>query len=87
MTNEQTSATKVLVIDDEEVVHASLRKVLTRRGYEVHAVFSAREGLQLLDREEFGLLISDLMLRLEQLWEAEREPESQNDDEAWDPLQ
>jgi GTP-binding protein len=44
-------------------------------------------GISAVSGEGTRQLISDLMLRLEQLWQAEREPEAHNDDEAWDPLQ
>jgi CheY-like chemotaxis protein/glycine cleavage system H lipoate-binding protein len=54
--------TSVLVIDDEEIVHASLRRILTRFGYEVEAVFSAHEGLALLEQKKFDLVTVDLMM-------------------------
>jgi DNA-binding response OmpR family regulator len=53
---------KILVIDDEEVVHASLRKVLRRKGFEPEMVFSAQEGLDLLATRRFDLVITDLMM-------------------------
>jgi CheY-like chemotaxis protein/glycine cleavage system H lipoate-binding protein len=53
---------KILVIDDEEVVHASLRKVLRRKGFEPEMVFSAQEGLELLAARPFDLVITDLMM-------------------------
>lgn len=54
--------TKVLVIDDEEIVHASLQRILSRLGYHVASVFSAKEGLSRLENEEFQLVIVDLMM-------------------------
>ena len=53
---------RVLVIDDEDVVHASLRKILSRLGYGVEGVLSARDGLSRLDSESFDLIITDLMM-------------------------
>ncbi|MCG7898336.1 MAG: GTPase ObgE [Candidatus Thiodiazotropha lotti] len=44
-------------------------------------------GISAVSGEGTKQLISELMLRLEQLWQSEREPEEQDDDEAWDPLQ
>ncbi len=44
-------------------------------------------GISAVSGEGVKLLISDLMLRLEQLWQAERKPAEPDDDEAWDPLQ
>jgi FixJ family two-component response regulator/glycine cleavage system H lipoate-binding protein len=52
----------ILVIDDEEVVHSSMRRVLTRRGYRVEAVLSAKEGLEKLRRKVPDLVITDLMM-------------------------
>jgi CheY-like chemotaxis protein len=62
MTTTDHGAITVLVVDDEEVVHASLRKVLSRRGYQVEAVFSAQEGLERLAERRFDLVITDLMM-------------------------
>lgn len=53
---------KILVVDDEEVVHASIQRILTRYGYEVIGVTSAHEGLDLMVREAFDALITDLMM-------------------------
>ncbi|MBV2119918.1 MAG: GTPase ObgE [Candidatus Thiodiazotropha sp. (ex Ctena orbiculata)] len=45
-------------------------------------------GISAVSGEGTKQLISELMLRLEQLWQSEQEPEQQqDDDEAWDPLQ
>jgi CheY-like chemotaxis protein len=61
MSSAETKA-RILVIDDEEIVHASLKKILTRAGHEIESVFSAREGLAMLDRSRFDLIIVDLMM-------------------------
>jgi len=53
---------RILVIDDEEVVHASLRRILRRRGYEPETVFSAAEGLERLSSRRYDLVITDLMM-------------------------
>ncbi|MEW8212190.1 MAG: GTPase ObgE, partial [Candidatus Thiodiazotropha taylori] len=45
-------------------------------------------GISAVSGEGTKQLVSELMLRLEQLWQSEQEPEQQqDDDEAWDPLQ
>ncbi len=56
------SKTRILVIDDEEIIHASLRRILVRAGYETASVFSATEGLDRLAAETFELVIVDLMM-------------------------
>lgn len=58
----QSQASRVLVIDDEDVVHASLRKILSRLGYGVEGVLSAQEGLSRLEQDRFDLIITDLMM-------------------------
>ena len=53
---------RILVIDDEEVVHQSLRRILTRLGIEVEAVLTAAEGIARLERGGIALVITDLMM-------------------------
>ena len=53
---------RILVIDDEEVVHVSLRRILGRRGHEVDAVASAPEGLAKMADTPYDLVITDLMM-------------------------
>jgi CheY-like chemotaxis protein len=53
---------RILVIDDEEILHVSLRRTLGRQGHEVHAVLSGPEGLQLMKSNEYDLIITDLMM-------------------------
>jgi len=53
---------RILVIDDEEIVHASLKKILTRVGHEIQSAFSAKDGLEQLDQGRFDLIIVDLMM-------------------------
>ena len=55
---------KVLIIDDEEIVHASVGRILSRAGFETEAVFSAQEGLDRLNQGSFSLVITDLMMPL-----------------------
>ena len=52
----------VLVVDDEKNMRLSFQTVLTDEGYEVRAVESAEEALELLAREEFFMVITDARL-------------------------
>lgn len=61
MSNAETPK-RVLVIDDEEVVHASLKRILGRLGLEVVGVLSAQDGIARLSAERYDLLITDLMM-------------------------
>ena len=56
------STVRILIIDDEEIVHASLKRILGRLGHEVTNVFSAEEGLDLIEKEQFNLIMVDLMM-------------------------
>lgn len=56
------TSVRILVIDDEPIIHESLKKVLGREGFRVSCVLSAREGLDLLARESFALVLTDLMM-------------------------
>jgi CheY-like chemotaxis protein len=54
---------RILVIDDEEVVHVSLRRILGRCGHQVEAELSAAGGLErLADDPPYDLVITDLMM-------------------------
>jgi DNA-binding NtrC family response regulator len=52
----------VLIVDDEKNMRLSLETVLTDEDYAVMAVESAEQGLALLEREKFLLVISDAHL-------------------------
>lgn len=52
----------ILVVDDEKNMRVSLQKMLGDEGYAVRAVDSAEVGLQLLEQEEFFLVITDARL-------------------------
>jgi DNA-binding NtrC family response regulator len=52
----------VLVVDDEKNMRLSLETVLGDEGYAVKSVESAEEGLSLLERERFLMLITDAHL-------------------------
>src|ERR1039457_498478 len=52
----------VLVVDDEKNMRLSLKTVLADEDYPVRAIESAEEALQLLEREEFFMVITDARL-------------------------
>ena len=52
----------ILVIEDERIARENLTHVLTNTGYEVTALASAEEGVRELEKREFDLVITDLML-------------------------
>ncbi len=53
---------RVLAVDDEPVVCESIRRVLSEEGYRVTTTTSAREGIDLLAREEIDLVLLDIKM-------------------------
>lgn len=53
---------KVMLIDDDAGIHASLRDVVEEAGYSFCGALSGREGLRLLDEERPDLLLLDVMM-------------------------
>ncbi|HDR46233.1 MAG TPA: response regulator, partial [Geoalkalibacter subterraneus] len=51
---------RILAIDDEKFFHELYRDLLTPEGYAVRCVSGGEEALELLKREDFDLVISDL---------------------------
>jgi two-component system NtrC family response regulator len=56
------NAPRVLVVDDEPSICRSCEKILVREGYEVKTVLSGAEALDLLGREAFDLVFTDLKM-------------------------
>jgi DNA-binding NtrC family response regulator len=53
---------RVLAVDDEQVVCESIRRVLGEEGYNISTSTSSREGLELLRKEHFDLLLLDIKM-------------------------
>jgi DNA-binding NtrC family response regulator len=53
---------KILVIDDEEVVCKSCQRILTKAGYEVLTLQNPQNALELLKKESFDVVITDLVM-------------------------
>jgi DNA-binding NtrC family response regulator len=58
----QTTQDRILVVDDDASIRALLQTILRAEGYDVVCAASAEAALELLERETFDLLISDLRL-------------------------
>ena len=52
----------ILVVDDEEVVRLSCRRVLTGAGYNVEEAADGMEALKLVREKPYDLLILDIMM-------------------------
>jgi len=57
-----TADTKVLVVDDEQVVLDSVRKHLRREGYEIQTVLTGNEAIDVLESGWPEVVITDLMM-------------------------
>lgn len=53
---------KILVVDDEELVIESLRRLLRREGYDVTMVTSGKQALEKIKETNFDLVVSDIRM-------------------------
>ena len=53
---------RILIIEDEETLRESLKRVLLKEGYEVHAVKSTEEALPLIAEKGCDLVVTDVIL-------------------------
>ena len=53
---------KVLVIDDETIVHESCSRILTDEGYIIESAFTGQEGLKKIEEGSYDLVITDLKM-------------------------
>jgi len=53
---------KALVIDDEQVVLDSVRKILAGEGYEVDVTLSGREGIDRATKGNYDILLTDIRM-------------------------
>lgn len=56
------SGTRVLVVDDEDVVCKSCRAILREEGCEVETAYSGTEALHAMSTQEFDVVITDLKM-------------------------
>ena len=56
------AAGRLLVVDDNEINRDMLSRRLERQGHDVHTAASGREALDRLGREEFDLVLLDVMM-------------------------
>jgi DNA-binding NtrC family response regulator len=62
-TESKTNNLSVLIVDDEEVLCQSVKKVLSRKGHAVNAATTVADALKSLDAgDKYDLIIADLMM-------------------------
>jgi FixJ family two-component response regulator len=52
----------VLVVDDEQIVHESVQRILEEQGYRVVSALRVDQALQKLESDSFDLALTDLMM-------------------------
>ena len=53
---------KILIVDDDTIVAASVKAVLNRKEYDITVTDDALEGVELLHQKVFDLAILDVMM-------------------------
>ncbi len=53
---------RILVVDDEKQIRVLLRQMLEREGYEVHTAADGEEGLLMVGKHAFDLIITDIIM-------------------------
>ncbi|NTU42917.1 MAG: sigma-54-dependent Fis family transcriptional regulator [Nitrospirales bacterium] len=53
---------KILIVEDEETLCASLKRVFSREGYDVTTSHTAEDGLRMLEDGLFDLVLTDIIL-------------------------
>ena len=67
---------KVLVVDDEETIRKFLRVHLAKLGYEVKEAADGEQAIEQLGKDNFDLLICDILMPKKDGWEVIREVKS-----------
>jgi CheY-like chemotaxis protein len=67
---------KILVVDDEEVIRKFLRIHLAKLGYEVKEAADGEQALEQLGKDDFDLLICDILMPKKDGWEVIKEAKS-----------
>lgn len=62
MSEASSAGSRILVVEDEQALRRLLRRFLGEQGYSVTTAPDAPEALELLDRERFDLVVTDLRL-------------------------
>ena len=55
-------AKNILVIDDEELVTESLKRLLKKEGYSVIIAASGKEAMEYVSKSDFDLIVSDVRM-------------------------
>jgi DNA-binding response OmpR family regulator len=67
---------KILIVNDEEVVRQFLRNHLAKLGYEVKEAADGEQAIEELGKDDFDLLICDILMPKKDGWEVVKEVKS-----------
>src|SRR4030043_63890 len=67
---------KVLIVDDEEVIRKILKIHLDKLGYEVKEAADGEQAIEELGKDDFDLLICDILMPKKDGWEVVKEVKS-----------
>jgi two-component system alkaline phosphatase synthesis response regulator PhoP/two-component system response regulator VicR len=67
---------KILIVDDEEVIRKFLRIHLDKLGYEVMEAADGEQAIKQLGKDDFDLLICDILMPKKNGWEVIKEAKS-----------
>lgn len=62
MSNTTETPNRILLIDDDELILKVINRILTKEGYEVQTATNGKDAMELIDKQKFDLLITDLMM-------------------------
>src|SRR5580692_3842932 len=54
------ASTKILLVDDDEILNTIMRSLLEREGFDVTVASSVADALKLISSEQYDVLLSDL---------------------------
>ena len=67
---------RILIVDDEEVIRKFLKIHLAKLGYEVQEAADGEQAIEQLRKDDFDLLICDILMPKKDGWEVIKEVKS-----------
>ena len=62
LTNKVKTSKKILIIEDEKSLARALELKLSHAGFKSEVVFNGEDGIELLNKESFALILLDLIM-------------------------
>lgn len=53
---------RILIVDDEHITRRALQRILGNRGYEIKTAANGKEALDILEKEQFSLVLTDMVM-------------------------